>query len=86
MTCQCGHSDHVFECKVMCLGIAPCGCTRLPPPTDDELLLAFVDNCPSMAINDYRHRLGLDWRLTPSFIHAHLAQEWDRRMNGKEKP
>ncbi len=55
----------------------------LPLPTDDELLLAFVDDCPSMAISDYRQRCNLDWRLTPWYLHDHFRREWDKRMNLK---
>jgi hypothetical protein len=55
----------------------------LPPPTDDELLLAFVEQCPSMAINDYRRRVDLDWRLTPYHLYEHFEREWARRMGPK---
>jgi hypothetical protein len=54
----------------------------LPPPTDDELLLAFVDDCPSMAAQDYQRRTRIDWLLTPH-IRDHFEREWEKRMNSK---
>jgi hypothetical protein len=57
--------------------------TDLPPPTDDELLLAFVEMCPNMAMQDYVRRTGIDYRITFYFIYDHFESEWNRRMNDK---
>jgi hypothetical protein len=53
----------------------------LPPPTDDELLLAFVDDCPSQAVQDYRRRTGTDWVIGSADILDHMEREWKRRVN-----
>lgn len=52
----------------------------LPPPTDDELLRAFVDLCPYMAMDDYHHRTGVDYRLTPTYIYERFEMAWAERM------
>ena len=82
LKCKCGHTGHANSCLVR-VGLTECGCKVLPPPTDDELLLAFVEECPSMAIDNYRRRVGLDWRLTPYFLYEHLEREWQHRMGTK---
>jgi len=56
----------------------------LPPPTDDELLLAFVDDLPNMAFNDYRHRTNIWWEKAFDFdLRDHFEREWEKRMNSK---
>ena len=83
MTCKCGHAAHIYECQAKVLGFTTCGCKLLPPPTDDELLLAFVEMCPHQAISDYRRRCCLDWLLPPEILYDHLEQEWTNRMRAK---
>jgi hypothetical protein len=58
--------------------------TNLPPPTDDELLLAFVDNCPNMAMADYVRRNCMDRHAFVFLrIFDHFEREWKRRMKSK---
>jgi len=52
----------------------------LPAPTDDELLKAFVDQAPHTAMNDYRHRTGIDYRITAWAIYDFFEEEWQHRM------
>jgi hypothetical protein len=58
--------------------------TDLPQPTDDELLLAFVEDCPSMAVDNYRRRVGINWYS--SYLFEHLKEAWHRRMYDKGPP
>lgn len=60
----------------------------LPAPTDDELLLCFVDDCPSQATQDYLARNGLwhivrssaeEWSTYRDEINALFKSEWARR-------
>lgn len=52
----------------------------LPQPTDDELLLAYVDNCPNQAMSDYRRRLILDRAIETSYIRERFEAAWKERM------
>ena len=55
--------------------------SELPPPTDRELLLAFVDDEPSRATQDYVRRTGVDYQLLwNGTIRQHFEQEWEERM------
>ena len=56
----------------------------LPAPTDDELLKFFVDNLPSMAMHDFRHRNGM-WDADLYRLGEHFRNEWYRRMYGRER-
>ena len=52
----------------------------LPPLTDDELLLAFVEDVPHIAMTVYCHRTGVDYCLTNWCLLDHFEREWRRRM------
>lgn len=53
------------------------------PPTDDELLNAFVNRNLAMTAADYARRLGLDTTTDPNFwpdLYAYLEEQWYERM------
>ena len=58
---------------------------EFPPPTDDELLLAFVEHCPSMATADYARRLRLDLRTADWVsINDLFINQWEKRLYGRK--
>ena len=59
---------------------------EFPPPTDDELLLAFVEECPYMALDNYARRVGLDPGIKASrYLFEWFEKQWYDRMFPRRK-